>query len=287
LWIYDIVRNGLLNLPGKDPSYFETVARRMIDAQAPGLANMVRGLGEINFYKESWQTPFLDQLVRIYLVLEGFSRLDSLSGALQSEIRNLVGLIQSQDEVKADAGIRDDWFVLAKQIDKEDNLTVERNWLYGIQSKRYALILQFYVKGQIAELNLVPGSSLDAEVCYFKGSSPVRALVKEQFGVKQMSAPAGFETWREIAEATSLIMNTNPFYDSFPIIIEDVMPVYKSQLILKDKEGKGIRVSSQFSNTWKFLAMSGGQPVKIFALGNEEEFTPLGMWVKDAYKILV
>ena len=54
LWIGDIIRNGLVNIPGKDPSYFETMARRMVDAQATGLAAMVRSLRDTSFYQDGW-----------------------------------------------------------------------------------------------------------------------------------------------------------------------------------------------------------------------------------------
>jgi uncharacterized Zn finger protein len=52
LWIKDIVRNGLLNIPGKDSSYFETMSKRTVDAQAPGLAAMIRSLQGTNFFHE-------------------------------------------------------------------------------------------------------------------------------------------------------------------------------------------------------------------------------------------
>lgn len=53
LWIKDIVRNGIINLPEKGFAFWEQMAKRMVDAQAPGLAGMVRALGQVNFFKES------------------------------------------------------------------------------------------------------------------------------------------------------------------------------------------------------------------------------------------
>lgn len=288
LWINDIVRNGLLNIPGKDPSYFETIARRMVDAQAPGLAGMVRSLREINFFREGWQTQFLDQLVRIHLVLEGFPRAESLPGELLHELKTLVGFSQSLEDVRNDAGVREDWFVLAKQSDREENLTVERNWLYGLQSQRYALVLQFYTKGQIPELNLLPGSWIDATLCYFKGAYPLRALIKEQFGIKQNGAAPGLASWKEVAEVTSTIMTSNPFLEQFPVIVDGVTPLKgNNQWMLKDESGQGVFIPPSFKHHWKLMALSGGKPLKIFALGREHEFEPLGAWVNDQYKLLL
>src|SRR6187551_2020868 len=136
--------------------------------------------------------------------------MESLSPELQSEMKTWIGFTQSQEEVKAEAGIRDDWFVLAKQSDKEENLNIERNWLYGVQSQRYALILQFFVKGQIPEVNLLPGSWIDAELSYFKGAHPLRALVKQQFGIKQQGNVLGLSSWNEVLKSASKIMSENP-----------------------------------------------------------------------------
>jgi hypothetical protein len=288
LWIKDIIRNGLLNIPGKDSSYFETMAKRMVDAQASGLASMIRSLHGINFFQEGWQTNFLDQLLRIYLVLEGFSRRSNLSRELQDEVMTLVGFAQSQEEVKAEDGIRDDWFVLAKRIDKDDNLTTERIWLYGQKSKRYALILQFYVKGQLPEVNLIPGSCMDAELVYFKGANPLRALMKQQISVTSETAIEGLKNWTETLAYTSLFHATNPWMNNLPVIIDNVVPVKaNNQWLLKDEQGNGVLIYHGFENSWKLMALSGGKPLRIFAVGRENNFEPLGAWIDNQYNLLV
>jgi hypothetical protein len=35
------------------------------------------------------------------------------------------------------------------------------------------------------------------------------------------------------------------------------------------------------------LALSGGSKMKVFALGNEKEYEPVGVWLKEQYKLLV
>ena len=288
LWIKDIVRNGLLNIPGKDSSYFETIAKRMVDAQAPGLAAMIRSLQGINLFQEGWQTHFLDQLLRIYLVLEGFPRMSNLSSVLQDELMTLLGFAQSQEEIKVQPGVRDDWFVLAKRVDKEENLTTERNWLYGKKSKRYALILQFYVKGQLPEVNLVPGSCVDADLVFFKGANPLRALVKEQFSVSSEAGIDGLKNWTEIAAYASHVHAVNPWMNNLPVIIDNVVPVKaNNQWLLKDEQGNGVLIYHGFQNSWKLMALSGGKPLRIFAVGRENIFEPLGAWIDNQYKLLV
>jgi hypothetical protein len=214
--------------------------------------------------------------------------MSSLSGALQEELMTLVGFTQSQEEIKAEAGVRDDWFVLAKRVDKEENLTTERNWLYGQKSKRYALILQFYVKGQLPEVNLLPGSCVDAELVYFKGANPLRALVKEQFSVTSETSIEGLKNWKEISEYASRVHAVNPWMNHLPVIIENVVPVIaNNQWLLKDEHGNGVIIDHGFQNSWKLMSLSGGKPLRIFAVGREHNFEPLGAWIGNQYKLLV
>jgi hypothetical protein len=287
LWIKDIIRNGLLNIPGKDPSYFENVARRMVDAQAPGLATMVRSLRDINFFLEGWQTPFMDQLIRIYLVLEGFQRIEELPEPLRDELKSLVGFTQNQDELKAEAGVRDDWFVLAKSAEKEENLTTEKNWLYGVKSKRFALILQFYVKGQLPEVNLMPGATVEAELVYFKGTNPIRAIFKEQFGLKSTATFSGFNNWTEVLSSCSENHSLNPWTNTMPIIVENVVPIkINNEYCIKDENGNTVMIGTQFSHIWKLMSVSGGRPVRLFVIGRENNFEPMGAWVNNEYTLL-
>lgn len=284
LWMQDIVRNGLINIPGKDPSYFENVSRRLVDAQAPGLAGMVRTLGNINFFADGWQTLFFDQLIRIYLVLEGFSHIGQLSDEMQEELKTLVGFTQNQEELKNEAGVRDEWYVLSRRTEKEDNLTTERNWLYGIQTKRYALILQFYVKGQLPETSLVPGSSIDADLVFYKGVNSMRALIKEQRAVVSKKEVVGFPSWNEVLSSSGEAVALNPWITSVPAIVENVTPLLLTgKRILKDENGEAVVISDHFEEIWKLLSLSGGKPIRLFAVGREQSFEPLSAWVDNQY----
>ena len=79
----------------------------------------------------------------------------------------------------------------------------------------------------------------------------------------------------------------NPFYENFPVVIDHVVPMSASnQWWLKDQTGAGVAIAAHFSFPWKLLALSGGAPVKLFAIGKETEFIPLGVWVDGHYKML-
>lgn len=62
----DLVRNGLVNVPERADSLFENMARRMVDAQAQGLAGRLRAIEEINFLGEEWKYELTDRLGKLY-----------------------------------------------------------------------------------------------------------------------------------------------------------------------------------------------------------------------------
>lgn len=288
LWMKDIVRNGLLSVPEKGGAYWENMARRMVDAQAPGLAGMVRSLGEINFFADGWQSSFLDQLVRMHLVIQGYAHAEALPEALQQELRTMIGFTQNQEALKMETGIKDTWLVLSKQVKEEENLITERYWLYGQQSRQSALVLQFYVKNQTRpEVFLTPGIAMQAELVFFPAATPLRAIIKYPVTNTPAPAMAGMEGWDQVTATETNLYEQMPVRSERPYIVQQLTPVqHNMQWWLKDKEEKLMPLKAGFTNIWKLLALSGGQPMNMALLGKEQQYEPLGAWHNGSYKLL-
>jgi hypothetical protein len=286
-WIKDIIRNGIISIPEKGSAWFENMARRMVDAQAPGLAGMVRSLAEINFYRDGWQTAFMDQLLRLYLIATGFKNNESLPPLLQQDLRTWIGFTQNQDELKEQPGLTDTWLVLGKQVTEDDNLTVERNWLYGVTTNQYALVLQFMVRGQGAQLAFTPGLCVRAELVFYPSVLPLRAIVKEQITTENVQQYKGFANWQQVAEAETSYCSTLPFRSERPFIIEQVRPVfYDQQWWLQDSNNAMMGIKNGFKSIWKLLSLSGGEALNMAVVGKENIYEPFGVWYQQEYKIL-
>lgn len=286
-WIKDIIRNGIISIPEKGSAWFENMLRRMIDAQAPGLANMIRSLSEINFYRDGWQTEFIDQLLRLYIIATGFKNNETLPALLQQDIRTWIGFTQNQEALKEQQGVTDTWLVLGKQVTEEENLTVERNWLYGINSNQYALVLQFLIRGQGAQLALTPGLFVQAELVYYPSVSPLRAIIKRQINTEKVQQYKGFSNWQQVAEAETVHASALPFYGERPFIVEQLRPVfYNQQWWLQDSNNAMMNIKGGFKNIWKLLSLSGGDPLNMAVVGKEKEYEPFGVWYQNEYKIL-
>ena len=284
-WLKDVIRNGIMTVPEKGPAFFENVSRRLIDAQAPGLAGMVRSLGETNFYAEGWPTRFMDQLLRIYLVIEGFRNSTSLSDDLRQDLRTWIGFTQSQDEIKEKQGITDTWLVLGKQSSEVDAITTEKFWLYGTQTNSYALLLQFIVRGQGVQYSLTPGMFIEGELVFFPSTSPLRALIKIQATADAVNQFDKFTGWQTLAQTESELNSQLPFRSERPFIVAKLKPVYYNQKWwLQDEEKKIMQIKSEYKNIWKLLSLSAGEAMDMAVVGKEDQFEPLGVWQANEYK---
>jgi hypothetical protein len=287
LWIKDIIRNGIINIPDKEYKFWESMAKRMVDAQSPSLSGMIRRLAGTNFFKEGWQNEFLAQLLSIYLIAKGYQNKEGLSPHLLQDIRGWIGFTQSTEELKEQQGISDTWLVLGKQVSEEDNVTVERNWLYGINSNRYALVLQFIARGQGAQLLLSAGMYLQAEIVFYPSVVPIRALIKKQSAGTVSLPKTWLDNWKSIAEKEGASCAQMPVRSEHPYLIQQVTPVfYNDSWWLKDTNNALVSIKPNFKSIWNLLAISGGEAVDIAVVGKENHFEPIGVWHLQNYKAL-
>jgi len=286
IWLKDIVRNGILTVPDKGGAYWDNMARRMVDAQASGLAAMVRNLGATNFWNEGWQSSFMDRLVQLYMVAESYLHLENINPLLQQDIRSAIGFTVNQDELKKQNGIKDTWLVIGKESRDEQQITVEQNWLYGFKSKQYALVLQFIARGQIGQLSLSTGMYIDAELSYFPSTVPFRAIIKNHTIAKSAATHVqSYIGWNEVAAQETALNSRLPFRSDTPFIVAALKPVqHQKQWWLQDQQGFQCRLSPDFKNIWQLMALSGGEALTMTVIGKENEYRPLGVWYQDIYK---
>lgn len=284
IWIKDLIRNGLITLPERSYDYWQNPAKRMIDAQATGLAGMIKALGNINYFTESWKHEVLKQIVKIYLVTESYKHIESLPEDFQHEVRSLIGFTQNKEEILTRQGIQDTWIVLARTVEDDEQINIEKNWLYGVNSKKIALILQFFAIRQLPELNFLPGTFIDAELVFYPGVFPFRALIKKQEKVEKAVIPECHSTISKVFEEYNNIVGENPFFDHVPLLFENVCFIKNNnEYFFMDEEGSACKVNTSEGTVIKILAITGGKPCKVFALVNEDEAEPLAVWVNNHF----
>src|SRR5690606_28080058 len=147
-YLSDIVRQGLVGVQSQPGRYWEEMAARLVDAQAPGLARRVRELGETAGAGTDWHSRFVRQLARLYLAAAGYERQEQLSPELRAALRTEIGWTQSREELAELPGEPGTWCVVSQRVTEEDRLTVQRTWLLRQEDARFALLLEFAPAGQ-------------------------------------------------------------------------------------------------------------------------------------------
>ena len=287
LWLKDIIRSGLATIPEKGDQFWKNMAARMVDAQAPGLTNMIRSLGSLDDFAMGWELKAWELITQIYLATEGFKHQENLVPQVQEDVKTIIGWTYKQDELTLQTGITDTWWVLGKQETEEDRLTILHFWLKGEKSERYALILQFVAPGQPRETSLIPGTVMEAELIFYPGNFPLRAIIKTQQPARPFHQPSGYFDLNALEEAQTSALSAHPWVYRLPAVLNEVTPVLlQDKLFLQDKNQKAIPVICGFDVQWKLLALSGGHPIDVAGVVENQTLHPLGIWHFSNYHLL-
>lgn len=285
VWIKDMIRNGLLQIPENAYTFWQNTAKRLVDAQAPGLSNMVKELGSINYYNDAWQMPLLDKLTKLYLVTETYKQIEHIdTEASIEEVKSLIGFTVSKEDILQQEGVQDNWIVLSRSMESMEQLTVERNWLYGLGTKRFALVLQYFTKGQLPALTLAEGSQITATLCFYKGMNPVRALIKSLDGTHITPTLVTETTLQSAFNSYGAAVAANPFLETYPCILNQVRFIkQRNQIWLQNEDGYAVNCNITSQAEAMLLAASGGCSTTVFGMLGAESFEPLSFWVGEKY----
>ncbi|MFB9389714.1 SWIM zinc finger family protein [Streptomyces coeruleoprunus] len=276
----DLVRGGLASADQGGYGLWEETARRMVDAQAPGLAGRVRELGAIPGSGPGWPVRLLEESALTHLLDRAWLGIERLPEPLAATVRTRVGL----PAAVTGPAIRDRWLVLAQYDTSDGRLTTRRIWLYGHGTGRTALLLSFGAAGRAPQLALPVGVVIDAEVTPHPGAGQLRADLGSQFAAPvPADAPPPGGTVGDALTAYGLALRHDPWLESWPVTLRDVVPVPTAggwQLADADG-GEALPVVAAAlgrPGLWRLAAVSGGAPVTVFGECGHRGFTPLAAW---------
>lgn len=286
VWLNDLVRTGFAALPGKPSAFWETPAARLVDAQVPGMARRVQALDGITTTGDRWPARLLRETAMLHLAREGWSRLTALPASTQADLRAVIGFNISQDEILAQPGIQDHWLVLGQCIEQEDRLRTQRTWLLGTQSRQFALCLSFSAApNQALDISLAPGTTVDAELVFYPGTRPLRALVKQRHGT--IERPILSLPHANVAAAAAFAaecFTDNPWQERIPLALSGVIPMPRAHgWMVRDDAGHGLPLEISEAKAWTLAALSGGRPISLAGEWNRDAFRPLSVWSEGRF----
>lgn len=286
-WLGDLVRRGIAGAHGQPYRYWDVPAARLVDAQAPGLARMVRDLAGIPASGEGWHERLLARLGSLALLLQAYQRLEALPPDLQAEVHNLVGRPRRQEEAMAAPPVRDRWTVLGATIEEEDRLRVRRTWLVGQSSGRAALLLDFAHGKAAFAATYLPGAGLDADLGFFPAAVPLRAVVQTLRAATPAPGPAGHTLIEAALTAYAEALARNPWLERYPLILSRVIPVpWGPRWAVRDSAEVCLPLRPACSEGWRLAAISGGHPLTLAGEWDGASLLPLGAWTDAGYRPL-
>ncbi|UGT38575.1 DUF5691 domain-containing protein [Nocardia yamanashiensis] len=284
IWLTDQVRTGLAQT---DRSYlaFDAVARRMVDAQAPGVAGALRRLPLLTAGPD-WPQQLLREYARLHLLAVAHRRLDALSPALRASIRSHIGYSTPVDSVRAQPPVRDQWMVLSTRITSDEALYTRRTLLLGRTTTRWALLIDHHHGSPTFPPDTPPpGHLIEADLHFYPAAAPLRALwgarhtLPDPFTSLPRTALPGEHDAGTIEAALGTYaraVGADPFLRAWPVVLTDVVPVcHENDWHVVESDGTALPVAIGDGEPWRLLGLSGGHPVTVIGEWTAAGFVPL------------
>ena len=286
-WLADQVRTGLAGVPRGGYRHFESVAARMVDAQAPGLASTLRRLPGIAAGPEGWHSDLLEELALLRLTVTGHRNLSRLPADLAASVRREVGYPVAMEDVLATAGVADRWQVVGRRDSDQERISVRRVWLRGRRTGRSALVLSFGAAGQPLDGSLLPGTAIDADLHFYPGAASARALVGARRGEAGPLGELHGGDLSDAARAFAGAVAADPWTYAWPVVVGGVVPVPDEPLWqVRDAAGRRLPLVPYGADPWRLLAVSGGAPVTVAAELTARGLRPLSVVDGDRLVLL-
>lgn len=280
-WLLDLARAGLASLHAEGPGPLEVLAARLVDAQAPGAASIVRRLAWTLRSGEGWEVRALALVARLWLLASAWPRLAELPEDLAAEVRSVAGWARTAEDVSAGPAVRDRWSVVGRWESPEwdtDRVRVQRTWLWGEARRAPALILDFAPPNGTFLPDVELGTVVEADLVFYPGAWPHRALVRASHGEPEpVTALPGWPTLDAGLAAHAEALAANPWLDRWPLVLDGAVAGAGG---LRDAAGHVIPLrfddSANGDETyWRLLAMSGGHPIGVAGEWENGRLLPL------------
>ncbi|MBK6946737.1 MAG: hypothetical protein IPH16_00475 [Haliscomenobacter sp.] len=277
-WLRDAAFQGLGMLQSQNDAFWEQFASRLTDSKLGGLAKRIRRMGALRNGSD-WNRLFLDELADLFLWSEGFLRLDELPPDLRAEILQQGGLaFRKEDLLKEAPPVEDLWFVLAREYATEDPLRVRKVWLWGQQTGRPALFLDYAWGETPFDPTWDTGTCWEGPLHFYPSPAPLRAVPGACTPVDAFLEPVQgvCGTLNGLAEGFAHALAGSPWTKAYPFFLDGVYFAREGDsFFIAGRDRQKAAVQAPLPLAWSLFSLSGGHPLSLFGLWDGAEFTPL------------
>jgi SWIM zinc finger len=201
VWLADQVQHGVANFVAQAAQACRTIAQRLVDAKAPGLAGRLDALPARLFTLPGPARPSaaLRELGQVHLISQAYRRASELSELLAADARQAVGWSVTRDALLSDSEalrVAAIWRVFAVLSEAQpDRLRRVETWLWRENSAdgkpECAVLIDFVpISSGAAAGGYLVGDEIDAELTFYRSSVPLRAqITRLNRGAEQSRRP--------------------------------------------------------------------------------------------------
>lgn len=273
-WLLDLAHDGW----GRhDLSELETLSRRLVDAQLPGLARSVRAL------RDDAHDPLevARRIGELHLLVRSYRTLGP-DDVLRPDLERKLGFIRRKATVLAEgARVRDRWYVLGSVETEPDDegITARRTWLLGLGTGTYGLILEYAAPMADLPTGLEAGSSADGELAFYPSATPLRAVFDGELDRFEPHENAPLIRWGRTLEAVweerRARLLTNPWSGARACGLCDMRVIETDRIHLVAPSGLALGLDGE-DGAW-CLASAAGAPGLVFGELWGPSFIPMLM----------
>ena len=270
LWLHDLVRTGLANLPSLSNDAWDMRAGRLVDNRAPALAAEIRAWKQLVANDQRWSESILRHMGRIYLLIQAFKNSDKLPVATLNDLYRAAGWLSQPHQ--DDQLMADSWLVIGSTGQQSGNRFTKRSYLLGQHSKQMVQIRQSRSNNRQQMQAFVTGTVLDATLRIFVSQTPLDGAVVSINGVEQLCHVESFDFDMDY----KTILEKNPFVGAWPRVVrQSVIWRENGDWLVADGD-EVMSLSAESPHLWHLKALEGSP---CFGLWDGVRFHPLSVWV--------
>jgi len=226
-WLSDQVDGGLVGFAASAVAGCRTIAQRLVDAKASGLAARLDALPSRLFACPDADRPrrAVEALGQVHLIAEAYRRQDILPPALKADVRQAVGWTITREALLGDGDaerISGRWTVWAARSEVQpDRLRRIETWLRG--QGRFAVLVDFVpvATGAVAG-GFAVGDTFEAELVFYPSPAPLRALLVRQTTGAELGGVLDLPSSDVAAayDAYGAALAARPWLDDYPLAFQ-------------------------------------------------------------------
>ncbi len=284
-WLLDILKRGLAQLEGQPEEFWSGIIARAVDHKLGGLTFYINEIYDLIREDDRWADLVPLKIAWLNQVLIGFQNFEQFKPDWQNELLRIGGVTTKSDVLESLPGVEDDWALLHLEITEAVNGGYFRKcWLIGKKTNCLGYLMEFnFREPRFSPLPRI-GRWFSGEVVYYPGPTPLRLRIRN-FGnaLLNIKSLPGLKDFKSMNLFYQKNLKRNPWLLELPLIIHDVVPTYKDQAYLIDKDNSRIKIGAADDQWWKVMAISAGNTIVIFAIWNGYQMKLKGVCKQEIY----